>query len=337
MALQPPRFDDVVARITEIGWVKHTDTLLARARANAAAERLTLRDLPPPEGDKAACGLVIAAGPSLHRRHAIQRVLDGGFRGTIIAVDASYVACVRQGLVPDYVITLDPHLTRVVRWFGDKELERHAAGDDYFERQDLDVEFRKDALSQNLANLELVDRMGQLTKAIVASSAPANVVERLEEARFASYWWNPLVDDPRSAGSLTRQLFEINRWPSMNTGGNVGSAAWVFAASILKLPHIGLVGMDLGYYADTPLRQTQTYYELAVHLGTEAGIEQYFQDFVFPLTGERFFCDPTYYWYRKNLLQMMQQSAVETYNCTEGGTLFGDGLRCVPLESFLQA
>ena len=235
--------------------------------------------------------------------------------------------CLEASSVEEFFMRLSAH---------DPDFEKHAASDDYFQRQDLNVEFRKNAILQNQQNIELVNRHGHKTVAVVSSSAPKNVLDRLEEARFAMYGWNPLVDDPRLPNSLTRKLYEVNHLPSMNTGGNVGSAAWVFASSILKLPRVGLVGVDLGYYRDTPYKLTQTYYELAVHAGGEDGIERYFQEFTFPLTEERFFTDPTYFWYRKNLLQLVTKApATQTFNCTEGGTLFGPGITCVRLDEFL--
>jgi hypothetical protein len=33
---------------------------------------------------------------------------------------------------------------------------------------------------------------------------------------------------------------------------------------------------------------------------------------------------------------MVGDAACETYNCTEGGLLFGPGIRTVPLEEFVQ-
>ncbi len=332
----PPSFQDVVESIPGIGRQRHGDALVAHALANLPNIKHTVRDLPPPTGEKARSGIVISAGPSIHKRQSVERIRDSGYKGAIIAVDASYVACLRKGVIPDYLVTLDPHPTRMVRWFGDKQFEEHAAKDDYFQRQDLNVEFRQNAHRQNQENIELVNTHGHKTVALVASSAPANVVERLREARFPMYWWNPLVDDPRAPDSLTRKLFELNRLPSLNTGGNVGAAAWVFASATLKLPTVGLVGMDLGYYPETPYKLTQTYYELAVHAGGEEGMERYFQDFTFPLTGERYYTDPTYFWYRKNLLQLVSQAATRTCNCTEGGTLFGPHISCISLDEFLK-
>lgn len=331
------KFDAVVGDIPSIGRGKHAETLLRHARENLPFVHKTLRQVPTPQGAKAASGVVISAGPSVHRRGSIQAIKESGYAGSVIAVDGSYVACLRAGLIPDYVLTLDPHPVRMVRWFGDPRFEESAAKDDYFERQDLDVEFRRRSLERNQENIELVNKFGHLTQAVVASSAPSNVVARLREAQFETFWWNPLVDDPRQPESLTRALYAVNKLPSLNTGGSVGSAAWVFAATILKLPRVAVVGMDLGYYADTPLKQTQTYYELVNHHGSEEGIEAYFRDFIFPLTGERYYTDPTYYWYRRNLLELFSRApSCRTFNCTEGGTLFGDHVECVRLADFLK-
>ncbi len=251
-------------------------------------------------------------------------------------MDASFAACLREGLHPDFVVTLDPHPTRMVRWFGDPEWERNSASDDYFKRQDLDVEFRKNASRRNQETIDLIDTNGYRTQAIVASTAPANVVCRLAEASMEMYWWNPLVDNPQGAGSLTRKLFDINHAPCLNTGGNVGTAAWVFASTTLKLPTVSLVGMDLGYYSDTPYNATQLYYEYLHHLGDDENIEDCFCWVQFPLDGEMYYTDPTYSWYAQNFAELLEKTTSTTYNCTEGGALVTDRLECTNLDSYLK-
>ena len=66
--------------------------------------------------------------------------------------------CLKSGIIPDYVLTLDPHPKRVVRWFGDYNFENNQLNDDYFARQDLDVDFRNNSIEQNLNNIELVNK-----------------------------------------------------------------------------------------------------------------------------------------------------------------------------------
>ena len=47
--------------------------------------------------------------------------------------------CLRNGVVPDLVVTVDPHAQRMIRWFGQPDLtDAELAEDDYFRRQDLD-------------------------------------------------------------------------------------------------------------------------------------------------------------------------------------------------------
>jgi hypothetical protein len=223
----------------------------------------------------------------------------------------------------------------MIRWFGDPNLEENSKNDDFFSRQDLDVEFRKNQLQRNQENIELVNKFANKSKLIISTTAPLNLVQRTHDAGFDSYWWNPLMDDPNSDDSMTRKLYNINKLPCFNTGGTVGTAAWVFASSILKITDIAVIGMDLGYYKDTPITMTQTYYELIKHRGLE-NIENCFTYFKYPETGEEFYTDPTYFWYRRNLLQLLEKAIqTKTYNCSGGGTLFGENIKCMSIESFL--
>lgn len=330
-------FSEVAVEIEAISRNLHQSALVRHARDNAGRITRTLRDIPLLSGGKAMSAIVISAGPSVHRQKHISQVLSSGYRGTVIAVDGSFISCLKAGLIPDYVLTLDPHETRIVRWYGDPEFEKNSLNDDYFQRQDLDVEFRANLIERNIEHIELVNKYGSQCKAVISSSAPKNVVDRLDEAQFKTYWWNPLVDDPAKPESLTRRLYEINSLPCMNTGGNVGTAAWVFASTILRIPMIALLGMDFGYYADLPYSKTQKYYELTHYLGTSEGLDPYFPKYVFPLTGEVFYTDVTYSWYRKNFLELLSLSNVQTFNCTGGGILYNDRLPCITLQSFLES
>lgn len=329
-------FEALIADIPDIGRQWHGDSLLENARRNLPYCRQSLKDLPAPEGAKAQSALVVSAGPSLHRTDALRQIKETGYAGSIICVDGAYVKCLKAGLIPDYVVTLDPHPTRVVRWFGDPHFEENARHDDYFARQDLDVDFRANSIRHNQENIELIDRHAGLSKLVICSSSSQSVVARVEQAGFDAYWWNPLVDDPRQPDSATRQLHALNRLPCMNTGGTVGTAAWVFAEAILHIPVIGVVGMDLGYPADTPLELTQTYYELKLHAPSAEAFDKLFPRFTFPLSGEGYYTDPTYYWYRKNFLELLEQSSATTVNCSEGGTLFGPKVQCSRLADFLE-
>jgi hypothetical protein len=305
---------------------------LANAEGNRlriARSILDLGEMQLGDGDTA---IVVGAGPSLQRRRSLERLRASGFAGTIVAADGALGACLRVGLVPHVVVSVDPHPERIVRWFGDPALTE-APADDYFRRQEMDPVQREDELRANRALVELVDAYGPKIKVAVATSAAPAVVERCEQARMELYWWNPMYDDYDKPGSLSRRLWEDNGLPCLNGGGNVGTAAWVLTHAVLGKVRIGLVGMDFGYAPGTAYEKTQYYPELVQLLGNR--VTEAYTHVPNPYTGETWFCDPAYLWFRDVFLATVRQAGCDTLNCTEGGILFGDGIEFVPLDEFL--
>ena len=290
---------------------------------------LGLRDLDLGTGDAA---IVIGAGPSLHRRRSLARMRLAGFGGTIIAADGALGACLRAGVVPHVVVTLDPHPERIVRWFGDPTLAAPTA-DDYFRRQEMDPAHAADEVEANRALVTLVDQHGPQIRAAIATSASPAVVDRCESAGMKLYWWNAMFDDYSQPESVSRRLHRANGLPCLNGGGNVGTTAWVLAHAVLRKRRIGLIGLDLSYPADLPFARTQYAPELQELLGarwTEAFIELESAP-----TGEHWYCDPAYYWFREIFLEMALAADCQTVNCTEGGVVYGPGITTMPLEEFL--
>ena len=324
---------DLVARMPQLTALKSLDVALENTRANMPHLQKTIADLPKADshGDTV---VVIGAGPSLHRNNPVEELLRSGYQGTVVCADGAMPYCLRNGLVPDYVVTLDPHPTRIVSWFGDPDLnEAELAVDDYYRRQDLDPYFLTDELEKNRNAIDLVNKHAPKMKAVIAACSSQRVTLRCINAGFDLYWWNPLYDDFNEPDSLTRQVYEMNKAPCMGTGGNTGSASWVFANVVLGKKHIALVGMDLSYAPGTPLDQTQYYTELASLYGDD--VAQAYLDVRNPYTNETWLTDPTYYWYRETLLEMAREADCITYNCTQGGILFGEGVEYLPLKEFL--
>ena len=315
---------------------------LDNARFNQVAARdgasiLALRETELAAGDAA---LVIAAGPSLHRQDTAGMIKASGFRGPIIATESAMAWCLRNDIVPSLVVTVDPHRERIVRWFGDPELDATAiARDDYYARQDMDPNFRFNQLESNRELLGLVNQSGPRMRIAVASSASQAVVKRCAETGMSVYWWNPMLDDYDAAEGFSRQLHRLNGKPCLNAGGNVGSACWVLAHAVLGKTKIGIVGMDFSYYGETSYRETQYYNELVEMLGAER-IAEAFVHIHNPYLRRDFFTDPAYYWYRMAFLEMAEQAAadgIRTYNCTGGGILFGSGIDFVSFAEFAAA
>jgi hypothetical protein len=309
-------FDEQVAAITQTGLEWHRETLLRNSFRNAAHITRTIRDIAP----NTAPALVVSAGPSLYRERILSRI--GTFHGTIIATDGAYIQCLKAGITPDWVITLDPHPTRMVRWFGDPDFAENMKGDDYFARQDLDVAFRNSAADANAENIRLVDN--HKTSLVIATTSPENVVARTQA--FNRHWFVPLVDSPRIKGTLTRIMCAATGCPALNTGGTVGTAAWSFAHQVLKSPNIACVGMDFGYYKDTTLDKTQSWHMLG---GDKA---------MYPTEqghwGEAF-TDPTYFWYRENFRDLLKAADARVTNCSGAGLFYGERVDCMDLETWL--
>ena len=315
---------------------RHGPMALANAARNLAhlhrgRSIAALRDAGLGTGDSA---IVIASGPSVARRQPTPAIKAAGYRGALIAADSAFAHCLRHGLVPDLVVTVDPHPTRIVRWFGDPSFNAaQPDADDYFRRQDLEPRHEKEKQA-NDETLELMARHAKGVRIALSTSASEAVVRRALDLGMDIYWWNPMHDDPDLPGSVTRRLFESNGMPCINAGGNVGSAAWMMAHAVLGKTEVALVGFDFSYYADTPHSRTQ-YYKEAVALVGEANLDDVFMWIHNPYLNLWFYTDPAYMWYREALLDLARDADCKTVNCTEGGVVFGDAIDFQPLASFL--
>ena len=326
----------LVAEMAALTHYRHGSMALENAARNRAliGRGQSLADLRADtigEGDSA---VVIAAGPSIRRNDPIKKIKNSGYRGAIVATESAFAYCLSNGVIPDLAVTLDPHATRVVRWFGDPLLTHdRLKEDDYFTRQEQDPAFA-DELRLNEKLLNLIDRHGKYIRIAVSTSASKAVVDRVLNSGMQVYWWNPMLDDPDEPDSMTAVLQRENGMPAVNAGGNVGSACWMMAAEVLGKKHIGLTGMDFGYYADTSYRNTQ-YYREAVALVGEDNLDAIFMQIHNPHLNAWFYTDPAYKWYRECLMEMIVDTDAATYNCTEGGILFGDGVTFEPFAKFL--
>ena len=309
------------------------DSVLSNAEKNLPFIERTVADLREDAAERPGRpAMAVAAGPSLHRKDPARLIRDQ-FDGWVVAADGALGYCLRNDLVPDYVLTVDPHPTRIVRWFGDPELESRQDGDDYFRRQDLDPHLNDHELTRNRELLELVNRYGPQIKMVISTSASQAVTKRCLDAGMTLYWWNPILDDVNDPNGMTRRLFDMNKVPCIVSGGSVGTSSWVFAHQVLGAKAVVLVGMDLGYPPGTPYENTQYFKEMRDVLGEQA-VDAFISVYN-PHLKETWYTDPAYYWYRQSLLEMAVRAPCITYNCTEGGTLFGKGIRFEPLDKVL--
>ena len=322
-----------MARIT---WDRHGELAMANIRRNAslAAQGRSLADLRGAPLGEGSSAVVVAAGPSVRRLDPIGVIKARNYGGALVATESAIARCLKAGVVPHLVVSLDPHPDRIVRWFGDPALDEQAVGnDDYYRRQDMDPAFA-DELRHNRELLALLDRHGPSMKIALATSSSEAVVARALDLGMEIFWWNPMLDDPDAPDSRTREAWRLNRFPCVNAGGNVGSACWMMAHAVLGKRHVALTGMDFAYYDGTPYSNTQ-YYREALALVGEKALSRLFPRFLNPHTGTWFYTDPAYFWYREAFLEMVRDADCMTYNCTGGGIIFGDGITHMALEDFL--
>jgi hypothetical protein len=312
----------------------------AMAVANAAASyslikaEKSIRDLRGQAIGQGDSAIVVAAGPSVRQTDPARQIRESGYRGAVISSESAISYLLRAGIVPDLVVSVDPHPMRIVRFLGDPHLSPEVLeSDDYFRRQDLDVSFA-DEMRKNDEILELMARHGRDIRIALSSSASTDLVRRVHEIGMDVYWWNPLLDDPDQPESQSRRLMRSNGLPALNAGGNVGTACWMMAHAVLEKRRVALTGVDFGYYDTTPYTATQYYHEAVALVGKDR-LDEIFVKIFNPHLERWFYTDPAYYWYRQAFLELAADADCETWNCTQGGILFGDNIRFTPLAEFL--
>ena len=123
-------------------------------------------------------GIVVGSGPSLRKKDQSKYLKLYRKNFFIIACDGALYYLLNKSIVPDLVVTLDPHPTRIARWFGDKTLNlKTIQKDNYFRRQDLEIKFQNE-LKSNREMIKLLINMPIKVKLRSASSSKL-VAERL--------------------------------------------------------------------------------------------------------------------------------------------------------------
>ncbi|MBH30564.1 MAG: hypothetical protein CMG71_01065 [Candidatus Marinimicrobia bacterium] len=279
--------------------------------------------------------VIIAAGPSIKKMDPISVIKDKEFNGKVVATESGLYYCLKNGIVPDLVVTIDPHKYRIVRWFGNPNLTKEELeNDDYYRRQDMDETFS----NERKTNDELINLINDHCKGMpiaLSTGSSKAVVDRVISVGMDIYWFNPMLDEPNIDASHTMAIHRQNKLPCVNCGGNVGTAAWMILDAVLTAKRIALTGFDYSYYIDTSYVQTQ-YYNDAVDIFGEGNLDEFFTKIHNPILDKWFYTDPAYLWYRNSFLEMVIDANCVTYNCTNGGILFGDNIIFCRLEEFLE-
>ena len=282
------------------------------ANLNVIREGKLISDMIPPEAvedENIILGpaIIIGRGPSLYKYKHLQMLAKSKFKGTVVASDGALIDCLKAGVIPNYVISVDGNRDLICKWY----------------------------------DHPLVVKYGKRIKAVLCVSVAHNVYEQCVKAGMDVYWFNPQFDDYRRNDSFTKiQMLMTatekhkNGTPNVACVGNAGATSWVIATNLLRRSPVALIGIDLGYLEDTPIEETSYYKQMMEGTGGNINlVVQAFQLLDNPYFNNKVKVDPVFTQYRESWLGVLKQIRpnIRTVNCTGGGSLFSID-KSLPLE-----
>jgi len=270
----------------------------------------TLRELIP-DGDPRGRAIVIGRGPSVFRNKHLALLKRSNYEGIVIVTDGMLIECLKGGIVPDYVVSVDGSPV-CEKWYDNP----------------------------------LVKEYGSKITSVLCTQVSPKVTKRVVEAGFRGpYWFVPTSDRVTDNDSVTKlQIMmtcgerNLNGQISMSCGGNVGSTSWVMAWSILKRKEICLIGFDFGYPDETPLGKTY-YYDKTVERIGAMHTNIHYETIWHPYFNTKTKIDPAFKSYRQGFFDMLMAAPdwLKTVNSSESGTLFCDPyLKCMYFKDWLE-
>ena len=182
--------NELVQNMQNLTAIKSIDIAIKNTKNNLEFPGQSILDLPKIiPNEKLHSAIVVGAGPSLHINNSIKKIIKSNYTGLIICSDGAFPHCLRNGLIPDIVVTLAPHPTRIVRWFGDTNLnQENKLKDDYFRRQDLDPYLGEEEINKNNELIKTINKLGSKITVAMATCVDTRVTRRCEEANMNIYW-----------------------------------------------------------------------------------------------------------------------------------------------------
>lgn len=270
----------------------------------------TLRELIP-DGEPNGRAVVVGRGPSVFKMKHLNLLKQSDYDGVVIATDGMLIECLKAGIVPDYVVSVDGSPV-CEKWYDNPLVKEH----------------------------------GSKITSVLCTQVSPKVTKRVVEADFRGpYWFIPTSDRVTDKDSITKLQIMMtcsernpNGQISMSCGGNVGSNSWVMAWSILKRKEICLIGFDFGYPDDIPLKETY-YYDKAVKRIGALHTNIHYETMWHPYFKTKTKIDPAFKSYRQGFFDMLMAAPdwLKTVNSSESGTLFCDPyLKCMYFKDWLE-
>ena len=265
---------------------------------------------------KSKTALVIGRGPSLIKNKHLELLSDSGYNGTIICADSALKSCLNSGVTPEkfkrfYVVSIDTN--------------------DYVNK---------------FYQGSIVKRFGKKIKCLLSTTVHPSTYKDATKSGMDVFWFHTLFDYNKGkssfnyiSGIISKSKNHVRGFPAIQTGGNVGTSSWILAWSILKLSPVGLIGIDHGYTND------MSWVAISEQHKIPKGINQNSKAYkkAYPTVYNpdfRTYCkqDPLFVYYSNALKEFIPKAPdwVKTINATEGGAIFGKGIKCMKFGEFLK-
>ena len=260
--------------------------------------------------------VVIGGGPSVEKNNHLKILSNSNYNGAIVCTDRMLIPCLKNGITPKkfpkfYVLSIEPKDV-TVKLYDDKIIKKYSKG----------------------------------ISAVLSTCIKHEVVELCKKNGLKIFWFHPLIDDFRKLESVNKIMNMMSKsdknpkgFPGMQTGGNVGVFAWIFSWAILGCSPVALIGLDLGHDINIPLEKTRHYNEyLRIFKNNKSDASKHFKRIKNTDLQIEVLSDPIFDFYREAFLDLVTRSPKWgiTINCTEGGSLFGKGIKNMKFEDILK-
>lgn len=261
--------------------------------------------------------IIIGRGPSINKHEHLRLLAESNYKGTIICCDGKLIDALNAGVTPDkfpkfFVLTIDPYIA-----------------------------------IRELYDDPIVDKYGNKIKGIFSILTNNDAVSRARQSGIQIHWVHSLFDyneGEKSFNNLSAIMIRAknndHRLPGIQTGGNVGTAAWFTAWQILKCSTVALIGINHGWEEDDSLKTIVSHNTdeiLDVVDKNSKSFGKLFQKIHNPDFNSYCILDPLFLFYSMALKEFITRSPkwVSTINATEGGSIFGNRILSMKFKNFL--
>ena len=297
-------------------WVQNFALNLENIWNDPSASELSLRK---ESTNQSSSAIVIGRGPSLLKNEHLKILYESNYTGTIICTDGALKTVLAEGVTPEkfpnfLVVSIDSQ-DKIQKYYDDPKI----------------IEF------------------GNKIKCILSTTISPLTYQAAKKAGMNVFWLHTLFDYDKGkssfnhiAGVMARSKDENKKLPAIQTGGNVGTSSWIIGWSILKVTHIGLIGIDHGFPPETTWEEIGVFHPSAMPALEYDKTSEIFKKAFPTIYNPDFDCyciqDPIFQYYSNALKEFVPKTTkyVKTINATEGGAIFGEGITCLSFKEFLK-